>query len=134
MRAYTNSAAYRRDLERALAVRDSDIDYSDIPEFTDEELERMVRARAARLKKLKQPVSIRLDPDVLQWLKREGSGYQTRINKLLREAMQRTEQAVQLLIPTSRLGYAVTKYKSVSGSAAHARNPKPQRSNRRRQN
>jgi BrnA antitoxin of type II toxin-antitoxin system len=26
--------------------------------------------------------------DVLAWLKRQGSGYQTRINKLLREAME----------------------------------------------
>jgi hypothetical protein len=37
---------------------------------------------------IKKPVTIRVDADVLAWLKRQGSGYQTRINKLLREAME----------------------------------------------
>jgi uncharacterized protein (DUF4415 family) len=35
---------------------------------------------------IKRPVTIRVDADVLAWLKRQGRGYQTRINKLLREA------------------------------------------------
>jgi uncharacterized protein (DUF4415 family) len=88
--AYTKSPAFRRDLKRARAIRDNDIDYSDIPELTDEELDRMVRARAARLRRLKRPISIRIEPAVLQWLKRSGPGYQTRINELLREAMERS--------------------------------------------
>lgn len=37
---------------------------------------------------IKRPVTIRVDADVLAWLKREGRGYQTRINKLLRAAME----------------------------------------------
>ncbi len=37
---------------------------------------------------IKSPVTIRVDADVLAWLKRQGRGYQTRINKLLREAME----------------------------------------------
>ncbi len=37
---------------------------------------------------IKRPVTIRVDADVLAWLKRQGRGYQTRINKLLREAME----------------------------------------------
>ena len=37
---------------------------------------------------IKKPVTIRVDADVLAWLKRRGKGYQTRINKLLREAME----------------------------------------------
>jgi uncharacterized protein (DUF4415 family) len=36
---------------------------------------------------IKKPVTIRVDADVLAWPKREGRGYQTRINKLVREAM-----------------------------------------------
>jgi uncharacterized protein (DUF4415 family) len=32
----------------------------------------------------KQPVSLRLDRDVLEWFKRQGKGYQTRINAVLR--------------------------------------------------
>ena len=38
---------------------------------------------------IKSPVTIRVDADVLAWLKGQGRGYQTRINKLLREAMER---------------------------------------------
>ena len=37
---------------------------------------------------IKRPVTIRVYPDVLAWLKRQGRGYQTRINKLLPEAME----------------------------------------------
>ncbi len=42
---------------------------------------------------IKKPVTIRVDADVLAWLKRQGSGYQTRINKLLREAMEGKRRA-----------------------------------------
>jgi uncharacterized protein (DUF4415 family) len=42
---------------------------------------------------IKEPVTIRVDADVLAWLKRQGSGYQTRINKLLREAMEGKRRA-----------------------------------------
>jgi uncharacterized protein (DUF4415 family) len=95
IRAYTKSSAYGRGLERARAIRDSEIDYSDVPSLTDEELDRMVRARAVRLRALKRPISIRLEPAVLQWLKREGPGYQTRISELLREAMERSVKRAQ---------------------------------------
>ncbi len=37
---------------------------------------------------IKKSLTIRLDADVLAWLKAQGSGYQTRINKLLRSAME----------------------------------------------
>jgi uncharacterized protein (DUF4415 family) len=30
---------------------------------------------------------VRLDSDVVAWLRRHGKGYQTRLNKVLREAM-----------------------------------------------
>ena len=38
-------------------------------------------------KPIKKTVQIRLDADVLEWLKQEGSGYQTRVNAILRQAM-----------------------------------------------
>ena len=38
-------------------------------------------------KPLKQPVTLRLDADVLAWFKKQGRGYQTRINRALRKAM-----------------------------------------------
>jgi len=37
----------------------------------------------------KEPVTIRLDADILAWLKAQGPGYQTRINALLRDALRR---------------------------------------------
>lgn len=40
----------------------------------------------------KQTITIRLDADVLDWLKRQGRGYQTRINKLLRSYMKASTQ------------------------------------------
>ena len=36
---------------------------------------------------LKQPVTLRLDADVLAWFKKQGRGYQTRINRALRKLM-----------------------------------------------
>ena len=36
---------------------------------------------------VKEAVSLRLDADVLAWLKKDGAGYQTRVNKMLRERM-----------------------------------------------
>ena len=38
---------------------------------------------------LKKPVTLRLDADVLAWFKKEGSRYQTRINRALRKIMER---------------------------------------------
>jgi uncharacterized protein (DUF4415 family) len=32
-------------------------------------------------------VSLRLDADVIAWLKKDGDGYQTRVNRMLREKM-----------------------------------------------
>ncbi|KAA6461273.1 hypothetical protein DYQ86_11185 [Acidobacteria bacterium AB60] len=33
---------------------------------------------------VKKPVSLRVDADVLDWFQRQGSGYQTRMNAVLR--------------------------------------------------
>lgn len=38
---------------------------------------------------MKQSTTVRLDADVLAWLKAKGKGYQTRLNAILREAMMR---------------------------------------------
>ena len=64
---------------------DDDIDLSDIPELTD--ASRAVIGKFYR--PIKKPVTIRLDADVLGWLKANGAGYQTRINTILRQAMER---------------------------------------------
>jgi uncharacterized protein (DUF4415 family) len=38
-------------------------------------------------KPIKKPITLRLDADVLAWFKRQGRGYQTRINRALRKVM-----------------------------------------------
>ena len=64
-------------------------DYSDCPIQTPEQLmEFQPKYPDSRLyKPIKKTVQIRLDADVLEWLKQAGSGYQTRANAILRQAM-----------------------------------------------
>ena len=61
---------------------DSEIDYSDIPQLSDEQLAQFRRAP-------KVLVAARLDRDVYDWLKDYGEGYSTRINNILRAVMSR---------------------------------------------
>ena len=64
-------------------MKDEDIDLSDIPGTTD--WNKAVVGKFYR--PIKKPLTIRIDADVLAWLKSQGKGYQTRINGLLRTAM-----------------------------------------------
>ena len=41
---------------------------------------------------VKQQLAVRIDADVLEWLKQEGKGYQKRLNAILREAMLKTSR------------------------------------------
>jgi uncharacterized protein (DUF4415 family) len=81
-----NKAAKKRksELKDLVALRDSQIDFSDVPEVRD--WNRAVVGKFYR--PIKKSLTIRLDADVLAWLKAQGRGYQTRINKLLRAAME----------------------------------------------
>ena len=72
---------------RALAERpDSEIDYSDIPEWGEEEFSRAVRGLFSH-RPAQSRVTVRLDNSVLTWLKAKGRGYEARINTILRRAM-----------------------------------------------
>jgi uncharacterized protein (DUF4415 family) len=76
-----------RNLDQEIAalmkLRDQDIDTSDIPEVRD--WSKAVVGKFYR--PLKEPITIRLDVDIIAWLKAGGPGYQTRINALLRKTM-----------------------------------------------
>lgn len=61
-------------------------DTTDIPEAPAENWAAATRGRFYRVRK--EPISIRLDMDVLDWLRRQGPGYQTTINRILRERME----------------------------------------------
>jgi uncharacterized protein (DUF4415 family) len=43
----------------------------------------------------KRPVTIRLDEDIIDWLKSYGRGYQTKANLLLRHAMKASTQSTR---------------------------------------
>jgi uncharacterized protein (DUF4415 family) len=66
-------------------MKDDEIDTSDIPELPESAWKDAVRGGFYR--PVKKAVSLRLDTDVIAWLKKDGEGYQTRANRLLRERM-----------------------------------------------
>jgi len=78
------SKKQKKELAALAAMPDARIDLSDIPEIRD--WSRAVVGKFYR--PIKKSVTIRLDADVIAWLKAQGRGYQTRINKLLRVAME----------------------------------------------
>ena len=66
--------------KKLAALKDSDIDVSDIPKIDPAIMKKMV----VRMPQPKELVSIRIDPDVLSWFRQQGQKYQTRINAVLR--------------------------------------------------
>jgi uncharacterized protein (DUF4415 family) len=80
------SAEKRKKLEKLAARPDREIDLTDIPEIREIPSDYVI-GKFYRPKK--ETVTIRLDADVLAWLKTSGSGYQTRINNFLRLLMQK---------------------------------------------
>jgi uncharacterized protein (DUF4415 family) len=66
-------------------MRDDEIDVTDLPP-----LQNWNQAEIGKFyRPIKKSLTIRVDADVLAWLRGQGKGYQTRINALLREAMNR---------------------------------------------
>jgi uncharacterized protein (DUF4415 family) len=81
------TAAQKANIAELLANPNRKIDTSDIPELPADAWKHAVRGRFYR--PLKEAVSLRLDADVLAWLKKDGAGYQTRVNRMLRERMMK---------------------------------------------
>ena len=78
------AAAQKREIAAIAAKTDATIDFSEMPEvidWTGAEVGRFYRPS-------KRPVTIRLDDDIILWLKSYGRGYQTKANLLLRHAME----------------------------------------------
>jgi uncharacterized protein (DUF4415 family) len=84
------TAARKRRFEKLAQMPDSEIDFSDIPELTEKFWKNAVRNPYYR--PIKKQLTLRLDADVIAWLRKKGKGYQTRANDLLREAMLRDLQ------------------------------------------
>jgi uncharacterized protein (DUF4415 family) len=65
-------------------------DFTDCPPLTREELEQLQPSHYRNMenyKPIKKSINVRLDADVIEWLKSAGAGYQTRINAILRDVM-----------------------------------------------
>ena len=78
----------RKSPPRTLAKnKNRKIDFSDIPE-TDAAFWADAKIK---MPENKQGVYLRLDPDVLKWFKKQGKGYQTRINAVLRQFVEAHE-------------------------------------------
>jgi uncharacterized protein (DUF4415 family) len=79
--------ARKAELEALAARPDEQIDTSDIPPLSEAFWQNAVRNPFYR--PVKQQVTVRVDADVLAWLRSTGRGYQSRLNDILRQAMLR---------------------------------------------
>lgn len=75
----------RKELAGLAAKPENEIDFSDIPSTN--EADWRVAERGKFYRPIKQQLTVRIDADVLDWLKSEGKGYQSRLNDILRAAM-----------------------------------------------
>jgi uncharacterized protein (DUF4415 family) len=85
--------AQKAELEGLKTAPDSSIDYSDSPELAESFWRNA--ARNPYFRPIKQQLTLRLDADVVAWFKRrakDGRGYQTNINRALREYIERRKE------------------------------------------
>lgn len=75
----------RKELAALAAKPENEIDFSDLPPTTEQDWHGAVRGKFYR--PIKQQLTVRIDADVLEWLKSQGKGYQSRLNEILRAAM-----------------------------------------------
>lgn len=76
------------DLKRLHEMKDEDIDFSDIPPVPPEMFARGIVRRGLKPVKRKKQLTLRVDSEVVEWYQKQGPGYQTRINSLLRAYME----------------------------------------------
>jgi uncharacterized protein (DUF4415 family) len=81
------SAENRNELQKLAARPDREIDLTDIPEIREIPSDAVI-GKFYRPKKT--TVTIRLDADVVAWIKASGERYHTRINAYLRQLMQQS--------------------------------------------
>ena len=75
----------RKELAALAARLEDSIDFSDLPATSRKDWQGATRGKFYR--PIKQQLTVRVDADVLEWLKSQGSGYQSRLNDILRNAM-----------------------------------------------
>lgn len=88
MKKEKHSRKVSAEVARLAAKPDAEVNFEDIPEIRD--WSGAVRGRFFR--PVKQSISLRVDRDVLAWFKSLGSGYQSRMNAILRDYMDRSRK------------------------------------------
>src|SRR5258707_12105146 len=84
----------RTDWKRIDAMRDEDIDYSDIPKQGPEFF-----ANAILWPGPKKQITLRIDPDVLTFFRKHGRGYQSTMNAVLRRYMEASQEQTSAVRP-----------------------------------
>ena len=87
MKKAATSKKSRTEWKRVDALKDDDIDLSDVPEVSPEMFARAIVRRGLKPVPRKAQLTLRVDSDVLNWFRKQGQGYQTKINALLRAYM-----------------------------------------------
>jgi uncharacterized protein (DUF4415 family) len=77
----------RTDWKRINAMRDEDINFSDIPKLGSDFFKNAILWPGP-----KEQITLRLDPDILKFFRKHGRGYQTTINAVLRKYMEAQER------------------------------------------
>jgi uncharacterized protein (DUF4415 family) len=88
MKKSATSRKSQTDWARVDALKDEQIDFSDTPEIPAEMFARAVVRRGLKPVPRKAQITLRVDSDVLEWFKKRGPGYQTKVNALLRAYME----------------------------------------------
>ena len=93
MKKWAALSQSRTEGKRVEALEDRGASASATPELTPEAFARTIARQGLRSVGRKKLLTLRVDSDVLEWYKKQGPGYQTRINALLRAYMQERNKA-----------------------------------------
>jgi uncharacterized protein (DUF4415 family) len=92
MKKKTTSKKSGSDWRRLSTMSYDAIDTSEVPEISPEQFARSIVRRGLKPGSSKVQLTIRIDSEVLEWYRKQGRGYQTRISRLLRAYMEAHEK------------------------------------------
>lgn len=88
MKKKSTSERQGTDFDRLSAMTEDEIDLTETPEISPEQFARAIVRRGLKPVPPKAQLTIRVDRDVLDWFRKQGRGYQTRISAVLRAYME----------------------------------------------
>ena len=88
MKKLRTSNKSKTDPKKLSSMKDADIDLSEIPEISPQMFAHGIVRRGLKPVVRKKQLTLRMDSDVIDWFRKQGQGYQTKINSLLRAYME----------------------------------------------